>query len=63
MKVLLDEEEDESKVSSVSEDVIRQRIEQFMRDSCKHQQLILAHMSLNTRSNTSLGQSNKRKQT
>lgn len=48
MKVLLDEKEDDSEVSSVSEDVIRQRIEQFMRDSCKHQQLILAHMSLNT---------------
>lgn len=40
MQVLLDEEEDESEVSSISEEVTRQRTEQFVRDSCEHIQQV-----------------------
>lgn len=42
MQVLLNEEEDKSEVSTISEEGIRQRIEQFMWDSCKHQQVNLS---------------------
>lgn len=40
MQVLLDEEEDESEVSSVSEEVTKQRTEQFVRYSCEHLQQV-----------------------
>lgn len=40
MQVLLDEEEDESEVSSVSEEATKQRTEQFVRYSCEHLQQV-----------------------
>lgn len=40
IQVLLDEEEDGSEVSSISEEVTRQRTEQFVRDSCEHLQQV-----------------------